>query len=143
MPDYPRDFPPAQPEPYSWEVDMGILRTPMDGGNARQRRLYDTMPQRWALTFVVPIAQLYDWQTWVNVHAYDYFDMPMVSSLSSQAGTRWSTHTMRFTSNLAIDYAPHRCVNVRVEAEIAPPSYVAPVDPLAAADQNWIPPAAP
>ena len=35
---YPQGFQCPQIKPYSIAVDMGILRTPMEGGNARQRR---------------------------------------------------------------------------------------------------------
>lgn len=120
MESYPVSFPSPQASPYAWSVDMGVLRTPMDGGNSRQRRLYDVMPHTWTLEFVVPMAALYDWQNWVNQFAYDYFQMPLVSWLASKAGGQTSTHVVRFISNLEFDLLAVDVAHVRVQAEASP-----------------------
>jgi hypothetical protein len=117
---YPSSFPAPRCAPHSWTVDMGVLRTQMDGGNARQRRLYDVMPSSWQLEFAVELAQLFEWQAWVNANAYDYFDLPLVSWLSSQAGQRAMLTEARFTSDLQIEFAGPDNVVVRVAAELSP-----------------------
>jgi len=99
---------------------MGILRTPMEGGYSRQRRLYDVMPHVWAIEFEVKVAQLYDWQNWINQYAYDFFKMPLISWLSSQAGTKTSLHVVRFISNLEVELVIDTTVTVRVSVEASP-----------------------
>lgn len=120
-PTYPTEFRCAQITPYSYNVDMGLLRTPMDGGATRQRRLYRTMPHLFALEFVMTVVELGDWQEWVNENAYDWFVMGEIESMySGQAGVTASPHTIRFTSNLAIDNPVLGWVRVKVSAELAP-----------------------
>jgi len=122
MPDviYPVAFPPPRLTPHEWDVDMGLLRTPMEGGFARQRRLFTVMPHAWTLEFALELTQLFAWQSWVNTYAYDFFRLPMISWLSSQAGTRTRAHLVRFTSNLKVTYTPGDSVTVAVTAELSP-----------------------
>lgn len=134
---YPVNFPAPRIAPYAWEVDMGVLRTPMDGGLARQRRLYDVMPHAYALQFALPITLLFDWQSWVNQYAYDYFELPLISWLSSQAATKTSVHIARFTSNLKIEFNPNDAVLVSVSAELSP-AQVSNYAPTLLED--WMPP---
>lgn len=117
---YPSNFAAPRLLPLAWAVDMGILRTPMDGGLARQRRLYDTMPTVWAIEFVMPVDALFGWQDWVNQYAYDYFELPLVSTQSSQAGTQTAPHVVRFISNLNLELNAVDIVHVRVSVERAP-----------------------
>lgn len=117
---YPSNFPAPRCAPHTWKVDMGVLRTTMDGGNARQRRLYDVMPTTWQLEFAIELTLLFDWQAWVNANAYDYFDLPLVSWLSSQAGARAMPIEARFTSDLDVEFNGPDNVVVRVSAELSP-----------------------
>lgn len=134
---YPSSFRCAQITPYNVAVDMGVLRTPMEGGYQRQRRLYRVMPHAFELTFIMTVQELGAWQEWVNVNAYDYFDMPRIESMySGLIGEISSLHSIRFTGNLAIDNPVYGWVRVKVTAEL---------DPLQAANQgpitpsnNWI-----
>jgi hypothetical protein len=90
----------------------------MDGGGARQRRLYRTMPTVYALEFVMTVEQLGDWQPWVNDNAYDYFTIGNLESYQSgQLGKVSSPHVIRFISNLAIDNPVFGWVRVKVQAE--------------------------
>ena len=80
---YPDTFPTPLVEPYNWDVDMGVLRTPMDGGFSKQRRLYYVMPHQWQLTYMLPMAKLFSWQNWVNLYAYEYFEAQLASHLQA------------------------------------------------------------
>ena len=71
-------FPAAQVMPYTATADMGVLRTSMEGGNARQRRRYYTMPHTFALEFIMDVPTLGNWQAWINANAYDFFEMPLL-----------------------------------------------------------------
>jgi hypothetical protein len=120
MTTYPAEFQCAQITPYTIAVDMGVLRTQMEGGGARQRRLYRTMPTVYSLEFVMTVGELGDWQVWVNDHAYDWFLIDNLESYKAGLeGQVSSPHTIRFISNLAIDNPVYGWVRVKVQAEEA------------------------
>ena len=132
---YPAAYPQPLMLPYNVNVDMGVLRTPMDGGLARQRRLYDVMPHLFELCFIVNHAQLFSWQQWVNQYAYDFFELELVSRISSQAGQRCATHFVRFTTDLAFELIDKGLFRVQVAAELSP-AQVSNYDPPAG--DTWI-----
>jgi hypothetical protein len=116
---YPLTLPQPLLTPYGVEVDSGLLRTPMDGGLSRQRRLYDVMPHAFTLEFVVPRNQLYSWQDWINRYGYDYIEMDLVSWLSVNQDC--STHYVRLTTNIAYEMLDSgRHVRARMGAELSP-----------------------
>src|SRR4029077_374662 len=118
---YPDSFQCAQITPYKVAVDMGVLRTPMEGGYARQRRLYRVMPHAFDLCFIMPAVELGAWQQWVNDNAYDYFEMPKLESMySGLVGEIAAPHSIRFTGNLEIDNPVYGWVRVKVGAELDP-----------------------
>jgi hypothetical protein len=135
VPIYPATFPVPRVAAYQYNVDAGLIRTPMDGGFPRQRRLYDVMPHAWSLEFVLTNATLYGWQTWVNSYGYDYFQIDMTSWLSSQAGKLVVPHIIRFTSNLVVEVSAKPNFVVRVEADLSP-SQVTTFNPTPYG--NWI-----
>lgn len=100
---------------------MGVLRTPMESGLPRQRRLYRTMPHAFQLEFVMTVPELGDWQRWVNLYGYDYFTMNKLESyFAGMVGEIAAPHSVRFTSNLEIDNPVYGWVRVRVGAELDP-----------------------
>jgi hypothetical protein len=128
---YPAEFRCAQITPYRIAVDMGVLRTPMDSGLPRQRRLYRTMPHAFQLEFVMTVVELGDWQRWVNIYAYDYFTMGRLETyFAGMVGEISSPHSVRFTGNLEIDNPVYGWVRVRVPAELDPlQPFPGPVEP--------------
>jgi hypothetical protein len=134
---YPESFRCAQITPYRISVDMGVLRTAMDGGSYRQRRVYRIMPHLFQLEFVMTVVELGAWQEWVNVYAYDFFTMPKLESMyAGKIGEISSPHSIRFTSNLEIDNPLYGWVRVKVGAELDP-LQAANSGPLVPSDQ-WI-----
>jgi len=118
---YPDTFRCAQWTPYRIAVDMGLLRTEMEGGGARQRRLYRTMPHRFQLEFVMMTVELGAWQRWVNANAYDFFTMARLESFySGELGEISSAHSIRFIGDLEIDNPTYGWVRVKVPAELDP-----------------------
>lgn len=134
---YPAGLPCVQILPYAYDVNMGVLRTPMDGGYSRQRRLHNVMPHDFKLEFVMAIADLYAWQTWVNQFAYDYFYLPLESMHSSLAGKVAAPTLVRFTTNLSFENVVYGWIRVRVGAELSP---IAPatVTPPPDTSGDWI-----
>lgn len=120
-PVYPAEFRCAQISPYSIAVDMGVLRTPMDSGLKRQRRLYRTMPHTFQLEFVMTVPELGQWQPWVNQYAYDFFTMNKLESyFAGKLGEISSPHSVRFIGDLQIDNPVYGWVRVKVSAELDP-----------------------
>jgi hypothetical protein len=117
---YPDQYPCPRLSPYSYVVDMGVLRTPMDGGYSRQRRLYDVMPHALALEFVLPVSLLFSWQTWVNRYAYQYFSICLTTYFASEKGVDATPTIARFTSELRIELVEKGYVKIGVDCEIAP-----------------------
>jgi hypothetical protein len=118
---YPETFRCAQWTPYQIAVDMGLLRTEMDGGGARQRRLYRTMPHKFQLEFVMTAVELGAWQRWVNSYAYDFFTMARLESWhSGTVGEISSPHSVRFIGDLQIENPIYGWVRVKVPAELDP-----------------------
>jgi len=117
---YPANFPCPQLLPYDWAVNMGVLRTPMDSGHARQRRLFRTMPHVFQFEFMVPVALLGQWQVWVNDFAYDFFLMDGQSMWSSLLGVAVSPHSVRFVTDLEFNQVSRAYVRARVAAELDP-----------------------
>jgi hypothetical protein len=118
---YPEEFRCAQITPYRVNVGMGVLRTPMESGLQRQRRLYKTMPHAFQLEFVMTVPELGQWQPWVNQYAYDYFVMQRLETwIAGRRGEISSPHSVRFTSDLEFDNPVYGWVRVRVAAELDP-----------------------
>jgi len=120
---YPSSFQCPKIIPYAWSVDMGILRTPMEGGNARQRRRYRVMPHAFRLEFILSALALGQWQTWINSFAYDWFLMDLQSMWSAATGNIIAPHIIRFTSDLEFEDVTYGWVRCRVGAELSPNQY--------------------
>jgi len=134
---YPETFRCAQITPYQIAVDMGLLRTAMDGGAYRQRRVYRTMPHQFRLEFIMTVVELGAWQEWVNVNAYDFFTIQKLESMyAGKIGEISSPHSIRFISNLDIDNPVYGWVRVKVQAELDP-LQAANSGPLVPSD-HWI-----
>ena len=116
---YPAKYPRPLIEGYQITTDMGVRRTEMNSGFAKQRRLYRTMPLYFNFTFTVKISDLHDWQIWVDDNAYDWFEMDATSHLSGYEGDNCSPHVIRFMSDLTITPIDHNFVNVNVKAEMS------------------------
>jgi len=136
IPKYPAAFACAQVLPYHIDVNMGVIRTPMESGHARQRRMFRTMPHLFTLEFVMKAVELGRWQSWVNEFAYDYFSLDLESMYSGLLGQITIPHDVRFTSNLTIDNVTYEWVRVRVQAELSP-AFAASLGPKLPT-HNWV-----
>src|SRR6188768_3475944 len=116
--DYPPSFPLPDRTPYSLGVDMGLIRSEMAAGNARQRRIFRHMPTALALTFHMNTATLFQWQQWVNFYAYDWFNLPLMDMYSGYSGALITAQAARFTSDLRLVMDGHDWWAVSVSAEL-------------------------
>jgi hypothetical protein len=122
---YPLDFPCAsRVEGHGAGISAGLVRTPMNAGNSRQRRSFRSLPQMVSLVFVIEQAQYASWLSWVNTFAWDgWVDMRLPGLRASALGEDATPVPVRFCSDLQADLLPvHRLWywRVRVTAEYLP-----------------------
>jgi hypothetical protein len=125
VPKYPLDFPIPDRAPYSYQVDMGVVRSAMAAGNTRQRRLYKIMPHFLALSFHMRVEDLTLWQGWANQFAYQYFTCPVSTMYAGQPpdASNMRYEVLRFTSDLQIAMDGWNWVSVTVAAELSGDAY--------------------
>jgi len=114
---YPSSFACAAINPYNFSVDMGLIRSQMEGGNTRQRRLYTTMPHVFNLVFRMKVQDLVVWQYWVNRFGYAWFNINLASMFCTK-GDIAEPHCIRFISDLSINMFSYGWVEVSVQAEL-------------------------
>lgn len=121
VPSYPEIFVIPDRQPYSYKVDMGVIRSEMAAGNARQRRAYRIMPHALALSFHMRIEELYLWQNWINEFAYSYFLCPVSTMYAGGPPVAGNIRyeVLRFTSDLQVQMEGWDWVSVQVGAELS------------------------
>jgi hypothetical protein len=130
---YPASFPcPSRVEGHSQSMSAGLVRTPMEAGNSRQRRAHQVLPTRISLVFMIHQPDYAAWLTWVNEFAWDdWMTMKLPGLEASRLGLDTAEITTRFMTDLQADLLPvHRLWwwRVRVEAEYVPtPEQLTPI----------------
>lgn len=121
VPHYPASFPLPDRQPYAYGVDMGVVRSQMAAGNARQRRLYRFQPHMLQLSFHLRFEDLYEWQNWVSAWAYSWFALPVSTKYAGGPPIPSSIRpeVVRFTSDLAVTMEGWDYVAVTVAAEMS------------------------
>lgn len=94
---WPSVLPTPTIEGYALNVDMGLTRTEMEKGIAKQRRRYRTMPTKATVQFAVSQAQFTTFQNWVHSFGFEWFEMNLTSFLG-----KCVTHEVRFITDLGI-----------------------------------------
>jgi len=122
---YPAVFPCAsRVEGHSQAMGAGLVRTPMEAGNSRQRRTHRVLPTRISLVFMVHQPDYAAWITWINANAWDdWITMNLPGLEASRLAVDTAAIAVRFMSDLQADLVPvHRLWwwRVRVEAEYMP-----------------------
>jgi hypothetical protein len=105
---YPSSLPcVSKSEGLSLTAYAGVVRTPMEAGNSRQRRAQRVLPQALQLTWDIAQAQLYAWTAWVNAHAWDDWILLQLPGLkASSEGLNVSQVPVRFISDLTEELLP-------------------------------------
>jgi hypothetical protein len=105
---YPGSFPcPSRVEGHSAQLAAGLVRTPMEAGNSRQRRTHRVLPHQIALVFMIDQELYASWLSWVNAHAWDdWVTMKLPGLRASLAGTTTTPTPVRFMSDLQADLVP-------------------------------------
>ena len=124
-PIYPESYPQFRWSPFGYEMDSGLVRTPFDAGNYRQRRLYTNMPTLFVASMVVRDIDIATWFLWWNHFGYDWFQIdlgltPYSSFMQQSDGATCSAHIVRCTSNPQIEAEAGDLVRVTVNLELSP-----------------------
>lgn len=116
-------YPPTFPQPlfdgFSAMVDMGVVRSDMPSHQA-QRRVFNTMPHAFTLTFVMSVNDWGLWEQWVGVYGYRWFLMDLPTMYAGKTGNNTSAILIRFTSDVSAANVSSNSVQVSVSAELAP-----------------------
>jgi hypothetical protein len=121
-------------EGHTAAVSAGLVRTPMEAGNTRQRRRHSVLPHQISLAFVMDQEAYADWLTWVNANAWDdWVEMRLPGLAASRAGTDTAPILVRFCSDLQAELLTAYRLwywRVRVDcewmptaAQLAPPTW--------------------
>lgn len=111
------DLPTPKLSGYSYTVDAGLVRTPMDSGYHNQRRRWTNRPTRFNLTFEVSTAELQTVSEVVNEYGYDWLYMPLISGANGMP--KPMDHVVRFMSDLTVESGGWDYYNVSAVVEMA------------------------
>jgi len=100
---------------FNYEADMGVLRTTVATGKARQRRLYTDQPRRYDLSWVLTTGQLNVWEGFAQKYGYNWHFLPMVTGQLPM----WFPvdHPIRYIGNYQVDLLQKDLWEVNVQAE--------------------------
>jgi hypothetical protein len=123
--DYPASLPcVSRAQGLNETAYAGVVRTPMEAGNARQRRMHRTLPHRLTLTWEMAQTELAAFVTWANAHAWDqWIALDLPGLLASREGVNVTATPVRFISDLEQELIAGQGLwywRVRVEAEWQP-----------------------
>lgn len=102
---------------YGYEIDAGLLRTPMDDGATRQRRRWTTNRTTLSLAFRLTAAQLGLMETLLAGHWQDICTLPVI--IGDDGSSTPTDHDVLFTSNLDVSALSPNLYSVSIQAEIA------------------------
>jgi hypothetical protein len=94
---------------------MGVLRTSIATGQARQRRLFKDQPRTYELNWLLTTSQLHLWEAFAQQYGYDWHFLPLVTGQVPD----WhpAEHPIRYISNYEANLAQRDLWEVTVQAE--------------------------
>ena len=116
---YPSTLPSALLDGFSASVAMGVIRADLPMHEA-QRRVFNTMPHTFSLTFKMSVSDWGTWYQWVSLYAYGWFTMNLPTMYAGLTAQLVSPVLIRFTSDLSAVNVTGSDVQITVAAEIAP-----------------------
>ena len=100
---------------FGYTADMGVMRTSVATGHARQRRIYQDRPTAYNLTWILTTGQLHAWEAFAQQYGYHWFFLPMVTG---QVPAWFSVeHPVRFTDDFQVNLVQKDLWEVSVNAE--------------------------
>lgn len=116
---YPTTFPCPLLDGFGITVAMGVIRSDNKMHQA-QRRVFNTMPHVFTMSFAMTLPVWAAWQQWVNNNGYQWFQMSLPNMYAGQAGKLTTPTLIRFVSPITSSNLTESHVRLSVTAEMAP-----------------------
>jgi hypothetical protein len=124
---YPDSLPCPLIDGFGADISAGLIRTPFEGGNTRQRRLHTQLPHIFRMTWIIKQVTDYGtWLNWMNANGWSWFDINLPSAMAGKQGKELAPHTIRLISDLSTELVPTAkgfYWRVSVQAEWMPASF--------------------
>jgi hypothetical protein len=116
---YPSVFPQPLVSGFGAMVASGVTR---DGSSVHQeqRRVFQTMPHSFTLSFVMSLADWDAWARWIDENGFRWFEIELPTLYAGKDGLFKAPVLVRLTSDVPATTVSGEHVQVSVSAEIAP-----------------------
>lgn len=117
---YPTSLPCASRDGYGFAVTTGAVKTRMQGGWTRKRRMDPTMFRTFQLSFRMPTDTFDDWHQFVHKNAFNWIRMNVQSNIPSgirDVNQNVSEEVIRFISDVSWSYTSFGIITANVQAE--------------------------
>jgi hypothetical protein len=117
-------YPPSLPQPlvsgFTAAVGSGVLRAE-PGAHQQQRRVHETMPHLFTMSFMMTVLEWDSWSRWVARYGYRWFEIEIPTMYAGSIGANKSPVLLRFTSaSITAEAVSGDTMRITVTAEIAP-----------------------
>jgi len=124
----PTEYPSTLPQPllqgFSMSVASGVIRSDMDTHQA-QRRVFNTMPHVFSMSFIMSIVEWEAWARWVDEYGFRWFEIELPTMYAGRDDLDKKATLIRMTSIGAASPVSGQHVQIAVTAEIAPSAIAA------------------
>lgn len=117
---WPTGLPNPTMSPHNFDARMGVVRTGMAAGNAKQRRMFKHMPSIWSVEWHATTAQMQQITQFAHRNGYAWFELPLVSMYATD---NISPLTVRLVEGLAYRSLGHDWWSITTAVEVSPEVY--------------------
>jgi hypothetical protein len=119
----PTQYPSILPQPlvsgFGAVVASGVIRSDSDT-HQEQRRVFNTMPHSFTLSFIMGLAEWDSWARWIAEYGHRWFEILLPTMYAGKFGQFKAPVLIRLTSNVPAATVSGDHVHVSVTAEMAP-----------------------
>lgn len=119
----PTQYPSSLPQPlvsgFGAVVASGVIRSGSDT-HQEQRRVFETMPHSFTLTFIMDLSAWDAWARWIADHGHRWFEIELPTMYAGKTGLFKAPVLVRLTSDVPAAMVSGEHVQVAVLAEMAP-----------------------
>jgi hypothetical protein len=116
---YPKAFPLPTAGGLTAVIDAGIVRTDTATDQV-QRRVYNTMPHSFTMTFVMDLVEFNYWYEWILNYGFRWFDILLPTVYAGLANSDLSPVTVRVQGPIQTSFLANNVVQAEFTAETAP-----------------------
>jgi hypothetical protein len=121
---YPASLPKPLLNGYGFAVASGVIRSGTDTDQA-QRRVFDTMPHTFTLSFLLTVSEWWTWSQWVADYGHGWFEIDIPTLYAGRIDLNVSTVLVRLISGVSAEAIGQECIRASVAAELAPSAIAA------------------